>query len=821
MMKRNGDIRSFFCKAAKKPAAAALNPTPPPVETVVEEQNREDRAEVEEIADPSPLLASSPPPPPASKPPVYDINLLPYDPGERLPIKDYHVNDQDAIRRAYITKGPCKPYIHDFPYRNIGDTPRRFSLQWLYNYEWLEYSIKKDSVFCFICYLFKKGSGSDAFVVDGWDNWNIGNAALIKHSGSKAHKAAQERYIGFINPKVAIDYHIDKWTDEELRLYKKRLTYSLRCIKFLLLQGLAFRGNDESEESSNRGNFIELLKFLAGNSDEVNKYVLNNAPGNCTLTSPKIQKQIIHCCAIETRKKIIEELGDEPYAILADESSDISHKEQLALCLCYVDKLGRPCEHFIGVVHVDDTTSLSLKKAIEVLLVSNGLSMQQIRGQGYDGASNMKGDIKGLKTLIMQESPSAYYIHCFAHQLQLVLVAVAKGNTDCKTFFDQVSILLNIVGVSCKRHDMLRNARLENVKKALECGELESGSGLNQEMGLPRPGDTRWGSHYKTICSIITIYSSIHDVLIELGADNAYKEDWTKIHFVLGAFETFEFVFFVHLMYVILGYTNELSECLQRRDQDILNAISLVNVAKSRMQELRSNGWDNFLQKVTSFCIKHGVEVSAMDGAYVPYGKSARYARARNQTNDDHFRREVYIGVIDQISQELDNRFDEINMELLSCMSAFSPSNSFASFDARKVRRLAEFYPKDFSNNDLLKLELQLDNYIDDMRQDASFQGLDNIVDLSVKLVETKRHKVYDMVYLLLKLILLLPVATASVERVFSALVIVKTKLRNKIGDTVLDDCLVTFIERDIFFQVNEDDIMETFMSLRKRRINK
>ena len=53
------------------------------------------------------------------------------------------------------------------------------------------------------------------------------------------------------------------------------------------------------------------------------------------------------------------------------------------------------------------------------------------------------------------------------------------------------------------------------------------------------------------------------------------------------------------------------------------------------------------------------------------------------------------------------------------------------------------------------------------MRHDGRFKGLDNIVDLSVKLVETKRHKVYDMVYLLLKLILLLPVATASVERVF------------------------------------------------------
>ncbi|CAN6331651.1 unnamed protein product, partial [Urochloa humidicola] len=424
--------------------------------------------------------------------------------------------------------------------------------------------------------------------------------------GSKAHKLAGEKYIGFMNPNAAIDNQIEKWSDEDRRLYKIRLTYTLRCLKFLLHQGLAFRGHDESEESSNRGNFIELLKFLAANSEEVDKYVLNNAPGNCSLTSSKIQTQVIQCCAIETRKKIIAEVGDEPYAILADESSDISHKEQLALCLRYVDQLGRPCERFIGVVHVDDTSSLSLKEAIESLLVSNGLTMSQIRGQGYDGASNMKGGIKGLKTLIMQESPSAYYIHCFAHQLQLELVAVAKGNTDCKGFFDQVSLLLNIVGVSCKRHGMLRNARLEQITKALDCGELKIGTGLNQEMGLPRPGDTRWGSHYKTVCNIITMYPSIHDVLVTLGDDTSHRADWTKIHFMVGAFESFEFVLIAHLMFLILGYTNELSECLQRREQDILNAISLVKVAKNRMQQLRSSGWDQFLERVILFCNKHG-----------------------------------------------------------------------------------------------------------------------------------------------------------------------------------------------------------------------
>jgi len=123
-------------------------------------------------------------------------------------------------------------------------------------------------------------------------------------------------------------------------------------------------------------------------------------------------------------------------------------------------------------------------------------------------------------------------------------------------------------------------------------------------------------------------------------------------------------------------------------------------------------------------------------------------------------------------------------------------------------------YPKEFSNNNLLKLELQLDNYIDDMRQNDRFKGLDNIVDLSVKLVETKMHKMYDMVYELLKLVLLLHVASTNVEKVFSEMVFVKTKLGNKMGDSLLDDCLVTFIERDIFFKVDEDNIINTFMSL-------
>jgi hypothetical protein len=64
-------------------------------------------------------------------------------------------------------------------------------------------------------------------------------------------------------------------------------------------------------------------------------------------------------------------------------------------------------------------------------------------------------------------------------------------------------------------------------------------------------------------------------------------------------------------------------------------------------------------------------------------------------------------------------------------------------------------------------------------------------------------------------------VATASIERAFSAMSLVKTKLRNKMCDSLLDDCLVIYIERDIFFEVNEEDKIENFMALRKRRPDK
>jgi hypothetical protein len=168
---------------------------------------------------------------------------------------------------------------------------------------------------------------------------------------------------------------------------------------------------------------------------------------------------------------------------------------------------------------------------------------------------------------------------------------------------------------------------------------------------------------------MIVMLSTIPDVLTDVGNDPSYKDDWIRIYYVLEAFESFEFVFFAHLMVVILGYRNGLSQCLRKREQDILNAIRLVIGAKDKIQQLRSYDWDKFLGRVTLFCEEHGVKVTSLDDSYVPYGKSAKYARVKKNKQIMTTLDEKYILVSSiKFSQVLNNRFDEVNMDLLSCM---------------------------------------------------------------------------------------------------------------------------------------------------------
>jgi hypothetical protein len=178
-------------------------------------------------------------------------------------------------------------------------------------------------------------------------------------------------------------------------------------------------------------------------------------------------------------------------------------------------------------------------------------------------------------------------------------------------------------------------------------------------MGLARPGDTRWGSHYRTVMHVMALYPSIKKVLSKIGKEHKGGES-IGAQTMLEVFKSFEFVFILHLMNEIFGYTNGLCNALQRREQDIVNTMDLLEFTKVELAVLREDSrWQEFLNNVSSFCEKHKVKIVDMDAKCKPIQRDKKFYR--NAINYHRFHAGMFLGVIDRQLVELNNRFDEVN----------------------------------------------------------------------------------------------------------------------------------------------------------------
>ncbi|XP_076959733.1 uncharacterized protein LOC143635904 [Bidens hawaiensis] len=205
------------------------------------------------------------------------------------------------------------------------------------------------------------------------------------------------------------------------------------------------------------------------------------------------------------------------------------------------------------------------------------------------------------------------------------------------------------------------------------------------------------------------------------------------------------------------------------------------------------------------FFEKNDIEIVDMKSEYV----DPKYRRKKTNITNHHFYEvENFNTVLDMQIQELDNRFNEVTTELLTCMGSLSPDDNFKAFDVEKILRLAELYLRDFSYEERVDLMNKLGAYIIIMRGDEMFANMNGISSLAKKMVDTKKHFGYPLIYRLVKLTLVLLVATASVERCFSSMKHVKTDLRNRMSDGYMNDSCICYIERDLHANVSVEDVM-------------
>ena len=132
-------------------------------------------------------------------------------------------------------------------------------------------------------------------------------------------------------------------------------------------------------------------------------------------------------------------------------------------------------------------------------------------------------------------------------------------------------------------------------------------------MSLKRPGDTCWSSHYGILVNFIHMFSSVIDVIETIIEDGLYSNQRVEANILIGLLQTFESMFDLHLMKGVLGISNELSQALQRKDQDIVNAMKLVDISKQHLKVMRDDGWNSLLEEVSAFCAKNNIDVPDMD----------------------------------------------------------------------------------------------------------------------------------------------------------------------------------------------------------------
>ncbi|XP_074343029.1 uncharacterized protein LOC141680812 [Apium graveolens] len=135
------------------------------------------------------------------------------------------------------------------------------------------------------------------------------------------------------------------------------------------------------------------------------------------------------------------------------------------------------------------------------------------------------------------------------------------------------------------------------------------------------------------------------------------------------------------------------------------------------------------------------------------------------------------------------------------------------------ICKLAEkFYPEDFLGDEKIHLQCELQHYGLDVPVHPDLKNLSTLGDLCHGLVTTGKTDMYPLVDRLLRLALTLPASTATSERAFSAMKIVKTSLRNRMEDEFLRDYLIVYIEKEIAETISAEEIIDSFYLIKERR---
>lgn len=264
---------------------------------------------------------------------------------------------------------------------------------WNEKFTWIIYKQECDLVYCSICRdAFQRGlitcchdiaskRTHDAFVTNGFNTWKRAIESFRNHEQSALHREASLK-ISSTDKDVNVLTHLSDIKQKQMDESRNALLIVLSAIRFLLHQGLAIRGHEDTNS-----NFIQLLQLLAHNLNELQWWVQRDT---FRWLSHDITNEMMEIMSHEVYRKIMQKfLVCKYYAIIIDETTDCATTEQVSFCIRTVSDELTVEEDFVGFYETSLTDAETLFSVAKDVLVRLQLPITFCKEQAYNGAANM------------------------------------------------------------------------------------------------------------------------------------------------------------------------------------------------------------------------------------------------------------------------------------------------------------------------------------------------------------------------------------------------------------------------------------------------
>lgn len=675
-------------------------------------------------------------------------------------------------------------------YRRYASTKRKYSKSWEKYFSWLYYDEDREGAFCKIC----KQSGKSlqytggVWVTKPFKNWKKAVEKMKAHAKSASHSRATEAMLA---AKGAATHGSVVQQLQNIEAHKRAENRAaVKCL-ILLTHFLT------KEHIAHSTKFEKLVDVVIRCGSQHLKVFLETAPRNAVYTSRVAVVEFIEALGTWVEESILKRLQKAPmYSLMADECTDINIVEELSV-FCRWEEDGVPVECFLEIIPLKRANAETIYSSLMECLKDKNLQVGRIVGLGFDGAATFSGKKTGVQARIKKHTPHALFVHCHCHLLQLACVQAANKTPGINHVYTTLTTLWKHFHYSPKRAEGLKE-----IQSVLELPEMK----------VIKPSDTRWLAHERCVKAVKASYSAIVLTLASIY-ENSHEPEALGIHNALCKLSS---IAAMYLLDFTLPQVAKLSKALQTEKLDLSVISSLVDATLQSLDDavLPAANWVLEL-------LDHVDDLKTSTGVTIDADKILS------------FQNTVGKPFVADLKANITSRFSS-SSAVVSALSIFDPrkvpklgSVALPTYGDESIEKLLAHYGEDKSaetvdGEETVKTALvssEIRTEWKTFRQLLVKQPRDSTTSQLKELATNDMLKaMFPNLQTIASIGLSIPVSTASVERSFSQMKLIKTRLRNALSGNSLSHLMKIAIESpETLSEIDLEEIVHVWQRKSRR----